>query len=87
MPFIENVELLFLFLRADPKAVYFYRLTENGLKAALLMVQLRRLIYGPLAFGFIRHRPNKFFAPDSKFERAYYKIEESVDKLVQLMAA
>jgi len=66
---------------------YFYRLTENGLKAALLMVQLRRLIYGPLAFGFIRHRPNKLFAPDSKFERAYYKIEESVDKLVQLMAA
>ena len=40
-----------------------------------------------MGYGFIRHRPQKNFAPDSKFERAYYKVEESVDKLVELMAA
>lgn len=66
---------------------YFYRFTANGQKAALLMVQLRRRIYGPLAYGLLRHRPAQQHAPDSKFERAYYKVENAVDQLIELMAA
>lgn len=69
------------------KGTYFYQLTANGLKAALLLVQLRRRIFGPLAYGLIRHRPDKKLAPDSKFERAYHKVEQSIDQLIELMAA
>jgi hypothetical protein len=66
---------------------YDYRLSHNGHKIALLMVQLRRRLYGPLAYGLIRHRPNQQHAPQSKFERAYYKVEKAIDELIALLAA
>lgn len=66
---------------------YYYRLHSNGLKQALLLVQLRRRIYGPLAFGLLRHRPDPLYSPDSHFERAYFKVEKAVDELIDLMAA
>ncbi len=66
---------------------YYYRFTSLGLKQALLMVQLRRRIYGPLAFGLLRHRPSQQHSPDSQFERAYFKIENAVDELIDLLAA
>jgi hypothetical protein len=61
-------------------------LHSNGLKQALLLVQLRRRIYGPLAFGLLRHRPDPLYSPDSHFERAYFKVEKAVDELIDLMA-
>jgi hypothetical protein len=33
-----------------------YRFTQKGYKLALLLIQLRKRIYGPLAFGNFRHR-------------------------------
>jgi hypothetical protein len=66
---------------------YYYRFNSLGLKQALLMVQLRRRIYGPLAFGLLRHRPSQQYSPDSQFERAYFKVEKAVDQLIELMAA
>jgi len=54
---------------------YRYRFHSHGLKQALLMVQLRRRIYGPLAFALLRHRPSQQHSPDSQFERAYFKID------------
>lgn len=66
---------------------YYYRFHSNGLKQALLLVQLRRRIYGPLAFGLLRHRPSQHHSPDSQFERAYFKVEKAVDELIELMAA
>ena len=66
---------------------YYYRFHSTGLKQALLLVQLRRRIYGPLAFGLLRHRPNQQHSPDSHFERAYFKVENAVDELIELMAA
>ena len=38
---------------------YAYRFTQRGQKLALLLIQLRERIYGPIAFGTLRHRPNK----------------------------
>jgi hypothetical protein len=52
-----------------------------------LLIQIRNRIYGPLAYGLLRHRPAQDHAPDSPFERAYYKIEKAVDELIELMAA
>jgi hypothetical protein len=66
---------------------YYYRYTPSGQKAAILLIQIRNRIYGPLAYGLLRHRPNQDHAPDSQFERAYFKIEKAVDELIELMAA
>jgi hypothetical protein len=64
-----------------------YRFTQKGQKLAILLIQLRKRIYGPIAFGTLRHRPNKEHMPDSAFERAYHKIEEAIDGAIQLLAA
>jgi hypothetical protein len=64
-----------------------YRFTQRGQKLALLLIQLRKRIYGPIAFGTLRHRPNKDHMPDSTFERAYHKIDQAFDEAIQLLAA
>ncbi len=64
-----------------------YRFTQRGQKLALLLIQLRKRIYGPIAFGTLRHRPNKDHMPDSAFERAYHKIDEAFDEAIELLAA
>jgi hypothetical protein len=66
---------------------YCYCFSSWGQKAAILLIQLRKRIYGPLAFGLLRHRPNPQHRPDSQFERAYYKVEKAMDELIDLMAA
>ena len=66
---------------------YNYRFSSQGLKQAILLVQLRRRIYGPLAFGLLHHRPNQEHSPDSQFERAYFRVEKAVDELIELLAA
>jgi hypothetical protein len=66
---------------------YYYRLSSPGLKQVILLVQLRRRIYGPLAFGLLRHRPDPQHSPDSPFERAYFKVEKAIDELIDSMAA
>jgi hypothetical protein len=69
-----------------PKS-YAYRFTPKGTKLSILLVQLRKRIYGPLAFGLFRARPNPEFIPDSPFEKAYLKIERAFDEAIALMAA
>ena len=61
--------------------------TQRGQKLALLLIQLRKRIYGPVAFGILRHRPNKNHMPDSSFERAYHKIDQAFDEAIELLAA
>jgi hypothetical protein len=64
-----------------------YRFTEKGTKLSILLVQLRKRIYGPLGFGLFRTRPNPQLIPDSRFEKAYLKIEKAMDDAIALMAA
>jgi len=64
-----------------------YRFTQRGQKLALLLIQLRKRIYGPIAFGTLRHRPNKDHMPDSTFERVYHKLDQAFDAAIQLLAA
>lgn len=66
---------------------YAYRFTQRGQKLALLLIQLRKRIYGPIAFGTLRHRPNKDYMPNSTFERAYHKIDQAFDEAIELLAA
>ncbi len=69
-----------------PKS-YAYRFTPKGSKLSILLVQLRKRIYGPLAFGLFRTRPNPEAIPDSRFEKAYLKVEKAIDETIALMAA
>jgi len=64
-----------------------YRLTPKGTRLSILLVQLRKRIYGPLGFGLFRTRPNPDWLPDSRFEKAYLKVEKAMDDVVALMAA
>jgi hypothetical protein len=66
---------------------YAYRFTSKGTKLSILLVQLRKRIYGPLGFGLFRTRPNPEFIPDSRFEKAYLKVEKAMDETIALMAA
>jgi hypothetical protein len=66
---------------------YAYRFTSKGTKLSILLVQLRKRIYGPLGFGLFRARPNPEFIPDSRFEKAYLKVEKAMDETIALMAA
>jgi hypothetical protein len=69
-----------------PKS-YAYRFTPKGTKLSILLIQLRKRIYGPLGFGLFRTRPNADFIPDSKFEKAYLRVEKAMDEVIALMAA
>lgn len=69
-----------------PKS-YAYLYTPKGTKLSILLIQLRKRIYGPLGFALFRTRPNPDFIPDSKFEKAYLKVEKAMDDVIALMAA
>jgi len=66
---------------------YAYRFTSKGTKLSILLIQLRKRIYGPLSFGLFRTRPNPQFIPNSRFEKAYLKVEQAMDHAIALMAA
>jgi hypothetical protein len=66
---------------------YAYRFTPKGTKLSILLVQMRKRIYGPLGFGLFRTRPNPEHMPDSRFEKAYLKVEKAMDDAIALMAA
>jgi hypothetical protein len=64
-----------------------YRFTPKGYKLALLLIQLRKRIYGPVAFGVLRHRPDPQHQPQSAFEQVYHKIDAAFDEALSLLAA
>ncbi len=66
---------------------YCYRLTKKGAKVAAMFVLFHKRLFGPLANSLFHHRPNKHYVIDSKLEKAYHKADESINKIVQLLAA
>jgi hypothetical protein len=64
-----------------------YRFTQKDYRLALPLIQLRKRINGPLAFGILRHRPNPEHRPASTFERPYHKIDTAFDEAISLLAA
>jgi hypothetical protein len=66
---------------------YLYRLTDKGLKVALLFVLFHKRVCGPLANSLFHHRPKANLYPKSKLEDAYYKADDSIQKIIDLLAA
>jgi len=66
---------------------YAYRLTDKGVKVALIFVLFHQRLYGPLANSLFHHRPNPEFQPDSRLEAALHKADNSIRNVIQLLEA
>ena len=66
---------------------YAYRLTDKGIKVALLFVLFHQRLCGPLANSLFHHRPDPNYQPDSKLEAAVHKADVSIRNVIQLLEA
>jgi hypothetical protein len=64
-----------------------YRLTEKGIKAALLVVLFHKQLCGPLANSLIRHRTAMAPRPNCKLETAFQKADHSIQNIIRLLQA
>jgi hypothetical protein len=69
-----------------PKS-YSYRTTTAGQKQIILLLQIRKRVYAPLAHGALIRQPDPLHMPNSKFERAYHKVDRAIDEVIELLAA
>ena len=66
---------------------YRYRLTDKGVKAALMFVLFHKRVCGPLAHSLFDHRPDETLKPTSKVETAYHKADRAIQQVLDLLAA
>jgi hypothetical protein len=66
---------------------YAYRLTPKGVQVALLFLFFHKRLCGPLANSLFHHQPDPAHRPDSKLEAAYYKADQAIQDIVDLLAA
>ncbi len=66
---------------------YRYRLSDKGVKAALMFILFHKRVCGPLAHSLFDHRPNEAFRPKSKVETAYYRADHAIQRVLELLAA
>jgi len=66
---------------------YAYRLTNKGTRAALLFVLFHQRVCGSLANSLFQRRPTQTTAPMSTIEAAYRKADQTLDQIIQLLAA
>jgi hypothetical protein len=66
---------------------YAYRLTSKGNKAALMFVLFHKRVCGPLANSLFNSPPRPQPKPATKLEAAYRKADQSIQQILQLLAA
>jgi hypothetical protein len=66
---------------------YRYRLTDKGVKAALMFILFHKRVCGPLANSLFHHRPDEILKPASKVETAYHKADRAIQQVLELLAA
>jgi hypothetical protein len=66
---------------------YSYRLSDKGTKAALMFILFHKRVCGPLANSLFHHRPDEILKPPSKVETAYYKADQAIQHVIDLLAA
>jgi len=66
---------------------YLYRLTDKGLKVALMFVLFHKRVCGPLVHSLFNRKPNPTLPVNSKLETAYRRADASIQKIVDLLAA
>ncbi len=66
---------------------YAYRLSEKGIKVALMFTLFHKHVCGPLANSLFHHRPDPTQLPDSKLHRAYAKADMHIQRIIDLLHA
>jgi len=66
---------------------YAYRLTDQGVKVAVLLVLFHQRLCGPLAHSLFRRRPDRTQLPNTKLEAAFHKADNSIREIVELLEA
>jgi hypothetical protein len=66
---------------------YSYRLTDKGNKVALMFVLFHKRVCGPLANSLFDVRPVPTTSANTKLEAAYRKADQSIQQILQLLAA
>ncbi len=66
---------------------YSYRLTEKGARVVAIFVLFHKRVCGPLANSLFHHRPDKAHIIDSRLEKAYHQADDSIEKIIELIAA
>ena len=66
---------------------YAYRLTDKGRKVVLLFVLFHQRVCGPLANSLFNQPPSSDSPPATPFETAYRKADQSIQHLLDLLAA
>jgi hypothetical protein len=66
---------------------YAYRLTDKGIRVALMFVLFHQRICGPLANSLFHHSPRQLHTPTTKFQAAYHKADAAIQQAVDLLAA
>jgi hypothetical protein len=66
---------------------YAYRLTQKGNKTALLFILFHKRVCGPLANSLFNRPPQPAFAPATKLETAYRRADQSIERILQILAA
>ena len=66
---------------------YAYRLTDQGVKVAVLLVLFHQRLCGPLAHSLFRHRPDRTHCFHTKLEAAFHKAAYSIREIVELLEA
>ena len=66
---------------------YAYRLTDKGIRVALMFILFHQRICGPLANSLFHRQPTQLHTPASKLQAAYHKADASIQEAIDLLAA
>jgi hypothetical protein len=66
---------------------YAYRLTDKGVKVAVLFVLFHQRLCGPLAHSLLHHQPDRMLTLNSKLETAFHKADTAIHRIVKLLEA
>ena len=66
---------------------YVYRLSDKGVKAALMFILFHKRVCGPLANSLFHHRPDETLKPESKIETEFHKADHAIQRVLDLQAA
>lgn len=66
---------------------YAYRLTDKGIRVALMFILFHQRICGPLANSLFHRQPSQLHTPASKLQAAYHKADASIQEAIDLLAA
>jgi hypothetical protein len=66
---------------------YAYRLTDKGIKVALMFVLFHKRVCGPIANSLFHSRTHAGHRPPSKLKATYDKVDASIQQLIDFFKA